>query len=105
MKNLNDLDEEIYQSKIGQKILKIRGMYHPNLVANLSKEAYDIYTVRMSICDQLLEQLDKKGIKFKKIEDFIRDKAKNIKKGLKFAKNGIEADLIKLAIKEWEEFL
>ena len=105
MKNSDDLKEKISLSKFGHRIFEIKGMYHPNLIVNLSKEAYDLYSVRMSICNQLLEQINKKGITLKKIEDFIRDKVKNIRKGLKYAKNTMESELIKLAIKEWEEFL
>ena len=105
MKNSDDLGKLISLTKIGEKIFKIKQMYHPNLIANLSKEAYDLYLIRMSICDQLLEQLDKKGITVEKIEDFVRSKVKQSRERLDKAKFETETVLIQLNIKEWEDFL
>ncbi len=104
MKNSEDLGNIISLSKIGQKIFEIKGKYHPNLIANLSREAYDLYVIRMSICDQLLEQLDKKGITVEKIEDFIKNKMKESKEQLDKAKDEMESELIQLTIKEWKDF-
>ena len=105
MTDSNDLKELISLTKIGEKVLKLKEMYNPNLIANLSKEAYDIYLIRMSICDQLLEKLDKKGITVEKIEDFIRNKVKQSKERLNNSKNEMETKLIQLSIKEWEDFI
>ena len=90
---------------IREKIFKIESMYHPNLIANLSKEAYDLYLIRDSICKQLLELLKEKDIDIDKIHDFIKGKIKNSKKRLKLAKNGIESEAIKATIEEWKQFL
>jgi len=105
LKNLDDLGELISLTKIGQKIFEIKDRYHPNLIANLSKEAYDLYLIRMSICDQLLEQLDKKGITIEKVEDYIRNKIKENRERLDKQKDEIETEVIQLSIKEWEDFL
>ena len=105
MKNSDDLGNIISLSKIGQKIFEIKGRYHPNLITNLSKEAHDLYLIRMSICDQLLEQLDKKDMTVGKIEDFIKNKVKESKKKLDKAKDEMEIELIQLTIKEWDDFL
>ncbi len=105
MTDSDDLRELISLTKIGEKIFKIKEMYHPNLIANLSKEAYDLYLKRMSICNQLLEQLDKKDITIEKIEDFIWKKVKESKERLDKIKNEMETKLIQLSIKEWELFL
>ncbi|KKM04147.1 hypothetical protein LCGC14_1767180 [marine sediment metagenome] len=58
--NLDDFKEILSISKIREKIFRIKELYHPNLVKNLSKEAYDLYLIRQSICDQLLELSNKK---------------------------------------------
>jgi len=105
MTDSDDLRELISLTKIGEKIFKIKEMYNPNLIANLSKEAYDLYLKRMSICNQLLEQLDKKDITIEKIEDFIGKKVKESKERLDKAKDETEVKLIQLSIKEWEDFL
>ena len=105
MTDSDELRQLISLTKIGEKIFKIKEMYNPNLIVNLSKEAYDLYLKRMSICNQLLEQLEKKSITIKKIEEFIRNKMKESKERLDKAKNETEAKLIQLSIKEWEDFL
>ena len=105
MTDSDELRQLISLTKIGEKIFKIKEMYNPNLIANLSKEAYDLYLKRMSICNQLLEQLDKKDITIEKIEAFIGKKVKESKERLDKAKDETEVKLIQLSIKEWEDFL
>ncbi|MFX1572761.1 MAG: hypothetical protein ACFFB0_08430 [Promethearchaeota archaeon] len=105
MNGSNDLRELISLSKIGEKIFKIKDMYNLNLISNLSKEAHDLYLIRMSICNQLLEQLDKKGITVEKIKDFIGNKLKQNRERLNNAKNANETKFIQISIKEWEDFL
>ena len=58
-----------------------------------------------SIYDQLLALLDEKDIDIDKINDFIKKKIKESKKKLNDAKNGEEADAIKIIIEEWKQFL
>ena len=103
--SLDDFNKLLSLEGIREKIFKIENMYHPNLVANLSKEMYDLYLIRNSICNQLLELLNQKDIEIDKVHDFIKEKIKNSKKRLKVAKNGIEAEAIKATIEEWKLFL
>ena len=105
MKKSEDIGNVISLSKIGQKIFEIKGKYHPNLIANLSKEAYDLYLIRMSICDQLLEQIEKKGATVEKVEEFIKSKVRDAKKYLYQPRDEVDIKLIQLKIKEWEDFL
>jgi hypothetical protein len=88
-----------------EKIFKIKGMYNPNLISNLSKEMWDLYLIRESICEQLLELSSEKGINISKIMDFIKNKIEENKKKLKDETDEFKIQLIELSIKEWEEFL
>ncbi|MFX0033851.1 MAG: hypothetical protein ACFE8E_11830 [Candidatus Hodarchaeota archaeon] len=90
---------------IEEKIFKIKDRYHPSLIMNLSKEAYDIYLIRNSICDLLLELLKERDLDVSKVNIFIEKKIGENKKRLKEAKNAEEAEIIKVTIKEWEQFL
>ncbi len=103
--SLDEIKKLLSLEGIREKIFKIENMYHPNLIANLSKEMYDLYLIRDSICNQLLELLKEKDIDIDKVHDFIKEKIKNSKKRLKVAKNGIETEAIKATIEEWKQFL
>ncbi|MFW9948237.1 MAG: hypothetical protein ACFFDX_15535, partial [Candidatus Odinarchaeota archaeon] len=81
--SLNDIDKMLSLQAIGEKIFKIKNMYHPSLIANLSKEAYDLYLIRDSICSQLLELLKEKDINIAKLNNFIKSKIGESKKKLK----------------------
>jgi len=83
---LDDIKKYLSLEGIREKIFKIEKMYHPDLIANLSKEMYDLYLIRNSICNQLLELLKEKDIDIDKVHDFIKEKIKNSKKRLKEAK-------------------
>ena len=101
----DDVKKLLSLEGIREKIFKIEDMYHPNLIANLSKEMYDLYLLIDSICKQLLELLKEKDIDIDKVHDFIKEKIQNSKKRLKVAKNGTEAEAIKATIEEWKQFL
>ena len=103
--SLDDVKKLLSLEGIREKIFKIEDMYHPNLIANLSKEMYDLYLLRDSICKQLLELLKEKDIDIDRVHDFIKEKIQNSKKRLKVAKNGTEAEAIKATIEEWKQFL
>lgn len=103
--NLDDFKEILSISKIREKIFRIKELYHPNLVKNLSKEAYDLYLIRQSICDQLLELSNKKDINTEKVKSFIKNRIKDSKKQLNKAENRLEINSIKVVIEEWEKFL
>ena len=103
--SLDDVKKMLSLEGIREKIFKIEDMYHPNLIANLSKEMYDLYLIRDSICKQLLELLKEKDIDIERVHDFIKEKIQNSKKRLKVAKNGTEAEAIKATTEEWKQFL
>ncbi len=103
--SLDDIKKLLSLERVREKIFKIENMYHPNLVANLSKEMYDLYLIRNSICNQLLVLLNQKDIEIDKVLDFIKKKIRNSEKRLKVTKNGTEAEEIKAAIEEWKQFL
>ena len=103
--SLDDVKNSLSIKVIEEKIFKMKDRYHPNLIANLSKEAYDLYLVRNSIYDQLLELLDEEDIDIGKVNDFIKKKIKISEKREKEAKNGKEAETIRITIEEWKQFL
>jgi len=103
--SVDDIKKLLSLEGIREKIFKIKDMYNPNLIANLSKEMYELYLIRDSICNQLLELLKEKDIDIDKVQDFIKEKIKNSKKRLKEVNNGIEAEALKATIEEWKQFL
>lgn len=101
----NKLNELLYLQKIEEKIFKIKNMYHPNLIANLSATAYDLYIIRNSISNQLLEELKKENRNFQMIKNFIAKKISEIEMKLNHASNKSESNFLKLSIEEWKAFL
>jgi hypothetical protein len=99
------LDELLTLQKIEEKIFKIKNMYHPNLIANLSTKAYDLYIIRNSISNQLLEELEKENHNFQMIKNFISKKISEIEIRLKNTSNISERNFLKLSIEEWKTFL
>ena len=99
-----DFGNRISIDKLEEKIFKIKEMYHPNLIKNLSKEAYDLYLIRKSVCNELLKVTSEKDIKYSKIVDYIKNEIEKNKERLKNASDPIELTLIQLTIEEWEGF-
>lgn len=99
-----DFGNRISVNKLEEKIFKIKEMYHPNLIKNLSKEAYDLYLIRKSVCNELLKVTSEKDIKYSKIVDYIKNEIEKNKERLKNASDPIELTLIQLTIEEWEGF-
>jgi hypothetical protein len=103
--NSKDLDNLLNIKKIEEKIFKFKTMYHPNLIANLSKEAYDLYLIRNSICEKLFKLTEKKDPKIHEIKEFIKKEIDDNNKKIKKSKDHQEISFLKLAIQEWKEFL
>ena len=101
----DNIKELVSLQKIEGRIFKFKSMYHPNLVANLSKEAYDLYVTRNSIGEQLLVELRKKEANLKKINQFINDKILEIEMRLKKETDQFEIDFLKMNLDEWKAFL
>jgi hypothetical protein len=102
---MNDIGELLSINAIREKLFKRKSMYNPNLIANLSKEAYDIYLIRKSIHENLVRFMGDKDIHANKVVDFINDQIKKCKNQLKKAQKDIDIKSIKTKIDEWEEFL
>ena len=100
-----DFGNRISINKLEEKIFKIKEMYHPNLIKNLSKEAYDLYLIRKSVCNELLKVTSEKDIKYSKIVEYIKNEIEKHKALFKNASEQIELTLIQLTIEVWEGFL
>lgn len=100
-----DFGNRISINKLEEKIFKIKEMYHPNLIKNLSKEAYDLYLIRKSVCNELLKVTSEKDIKYSKIVEYIKNEIEKNKALFKNASEQIELTLIQLTIEVWEGFL
>ena len=103
--NMDDFQEILSLEGVREKIFKIKDMYHPRLIANLSKEANDIYLARKLICEDLSNLLDEEDINFGKVKDYIKDQIKENKEQLKQVPNDDDINAIKVTIKEWEDFV
>ena len=100
-----DFGNRISINKLEEKIFKIKEKYHPNLIKNLSKEAYDLYLIRKSVCNELLKVTSEKDIKYSKIVEYIKNEIEKNKERFKNTSEQIELTLIQLTIEEWEGFL
>ncbi len=105
MTNFNDINKILALKTIEEKIFKYKSLYHPNLVANLSEDAYDLYSVRDSICNQLLDVLNKRTRNIDEVKKFIREKISELEIKLNNSKDELQSRMIKLVIDEWKAFL
>jgi hypothetical protein len=102
---MKELKKLLDLKKIEEKIFKIKSKYNPNLVANLSKEAHDLYTLRIFVCDQLLEKLNEEDITIEKLREYIKNNIEENKDRFKEKKNLMDKELIQRSIDVWESFL
>ncbi len=100
-----DLDNRLKVIKIEEKIFKFKAMYHPNLIANLSKEAYDLYLIRNSINEKLLKLIEKKEIDINAIKEFVNNEINLNNEKIRNSSNNQEINLLKLTNKEWKEVI
>jgi hypothetical protein len=91
--------------QIEEKIFKFKSMYHPDLISNLSKEGYDLYSVRTSIADQLLEEIKNSKRNLKTVKNFIIKKVKEIEHKRQETKDEMQLKFIDLSLEEWRKFL
>ena len=103
--DLDNINNIFYFQNIREIIFKKNELYHPNLIANLSEEGYEIYLMRKDIYSKLLKSLDEKDIDKKKFENYIKNEIDIIKNKLKGAKSEQEIKMLKLSMEEYEEFL
>ncbi len=100
-----DLDNRLKIIKIEEKIFKFKAMYHPNLITNLSKEAYDLYLIRNLINEKLLKLTEKKEIDINAIKEFVNNEINLNNEKIRNSSNNQEINLLKLTNKEWKEVI
>lgn len=100
-----DLDRLLYVGKMREKALAKVEMYNPNLVSNLSKEMYDIYTIRKAICEDLLSVLELEDIDLKQIKDYLQNEIKRTEVLLNNAMADEEKKFHRITIEELKDFL
>jgi len=103
--NLDDFKGIFDLEGIRKKIIKIKIMYNPNLIANLSKDMYDRYTIRDSMCNDLLQLMEQMEINNEKVKNFIENKIKILEEKQKSVQSIENANYLKMAILEWKTFL
>ena len=103
--NLDDFKGIFDLKGIRNKIFEIKSMYNPNLIANLSKEMYDRYEVRDSMCNDLLNLIEQIEMNNEKVKNFVEKRIKILEEKQKNAQNIEEANYLKIAIEEWKDFL
>ncbi|MFX1316259.1 MAG: hypothetical protein ACFE9T_10375 [Promethearchaeota archaeon] len=101
--NKEEFQETFYLSQLRMKIFSELERYHPNLVANLSKEMHEKYIIKKAIYDDLLELLDDIQITEIKVKEYIRNKIEINKKLLKTEKSEDQLKALKLKIELLED--
>lgn len=101
----NKMLDMVLVSKIGQRALQKVSVYNPNLIANLSKEAHDLYLLRKSICEEIFPIVTTPEITLKEVEDFIQNKINKAQKLLTETNVVEEIKLLNLRIEEFEDLL
>ena len=92
-------------SKIGQKALEKVSKYNPNLIANLSKQAYDLYIIRKNICEEIFPIVTTPEISLSKVKEYIQNKINEAQNLLKKTKLLEEKELLNLRIEELKDLL
>lgn len=102
---MKDLKKILELKSIEDKIFRFKNKYHPNLITNLSNEAYDLYLIKNSICDQLIEKLKEENITIEKIKEFIKNKIQENKEKLHKTARTMDSEYLQNIISAWETFL
>ena len=87
------------------KIERKLEVYNPNLVTHLSKQLYDEYIIRLKIYNEVLELLETIDITQEKIEEFLKEKIKQINELIKNIKNEEEIKKYSLIIEEYQNLI
>ncbi|MHA1669949.1 MAG: hypothetical protein ACTSV5_05150 [Promethearchaeota archaeon] len=100
-----NLMEMLAVSKIGNRALNKIAMYNPALIANLSKEAFDLYTIRKEISEYVFSLVTTRDMA---LDNFKRNLHEEIKKVNNLRKNTDseeEREFLKIKITELEDYL
>ena len=107
MKNMekNKILDMLSVSKIGQKALDKVSRYNPNLIANLSKQAYDLYIIRKNICEEIFPIVTTPEITLSKVKEYIQNKINETQNLLEKTKLVEDKELLNLRIEELKDLL
>jgi len=92
-------------SKIGDRALNKIAMYNPNLISNLSKEAYDLYIIRKQICEYIFSLVTAQGMTLAKIKKNLQEEINKVKVLSKNADSEEERGFLNLKIEELGDYL
>ena len=97
--------EMLAVSKIGDRALHKISMYNPKLIANLSKEAYDLYIIRKQICEFIFPLVTTQDMTLNGLKKILLEEIKNIEDLRKNADTEEERVFLDLKIEELEDYL
>ncbi|MEJ2251494.1 MAG: hypothetical protein P8Y70_17930 [Candidatus Lokiarchaeota archaeon] len=102
---MKDLKKFLVLKSFEDKIFRFKSKYHPNLITNLSHEAYDLYLIKNSICDKLIEKIKEDNITIEKIKEFIKNQIQENKEKLHKTTRSMDSEYLQNIISAWETFL
>ena len=92
-------------SKIGQKALNKVSNYNPNLIANLSKQAYDLYLIRKSICEEIFPIVITPEITLTEVKEYIQNKINEAQNLVEKTESVEDRELLNLRIEELKDLI
>ena len=104
-KRFLEVNNALYITKLTEKAFRTIEMYNPNLVSNLSREAYDLYTVRKDVAERILaftEKLDKNQAE---VREYLKSEIKAVETLLEKEENPETRRLLEMKIGELKEYL
>lgn len=101
----NKIIDQLLVSKIGQKALDKISNYNPNLIANLSKQAYDLYLIRKNICEEIFPIVTTPEITLSNVKEYIQAKINEAQILLDKTKLVEDKELLNLRIEELKDLL
>ena len=97
--------EMLAVSKIGDRALNKIAKYNPNLISNLSKEAYDLYIIRKQICEYIFSLVTDQSMTLDNLKNILHEEIKKVKDLRKQADSKEERKFLELKIGELEDYL
>ena len=101
----NRILDMLLVSKIGQKALNKVSNYNPNLIANLSKQAYDLYLIRKSICEEIFPIVTTPEITLTEVKEYIQNKINEAQNLVEKTESVEDRELLNLRIEELKDLI
>jgi Glu-tRNA(Gln) amidotransferase subunit E-like FAD-binding protein len=101
----NRILDMLLVSKIGQKALNKVSTYNPNLIANLSKQAYDLYMIRKNICEEIFPVVTTPKITLSKVKEYIQNMINESNILLEKAESVEDKELLSLRVEELKDLI